>query len=142
MSSPMSVNFSEAGRRHFDDSLALAEMQRSGNASHLAGLAAECALKAVLQGLRLLTVDTKGMPEDPKHKQHIDRIWNEFQAALSGHPAAMYALAGPNPFDNWKIDHRYEADSTIDQATAKKHCSGAHAAMLLLDRARIEGDVR
>jgi hypothetical protein len=54
----------------------------------------------------------------------------------------MYALAGPNPFDDWKIDHRYEADSTIDMATAEKHCSGARATMLLLDSAWIAGEVR
>jgi len=138
----MNVNYSQAGRRHFDDCRTLSGKQRAGNSSHLAGLAAECALKAVLEGLGILTLDTRGVPADPKHKKHIDKIWDEFQAALSGRAAVMYTLRGANPFDDWKIEHRYEADSTIDQATAEKHCLGAHTAMLLLERARIEGDVR
>ena len=142
MSDPMSVNYSEAGRRHLVDCQALARQRRAGNASHLAGFAAECALKAVLQGLGHLTLNDKGVPEDRKHKDHIDKIWHEFQARLSGRSEVTYALTGPNPFDDWKIGQRYETDSTIDLATAEKHCAGAAAAMQLLDRARIEGVVR
>jgi len=137
----MSVNYSQAGRRHFDDCRTLETLRRAGSASHLAGLAAECALKAVLQGLCLLTLDTKGVPEKPEHRKHVDKIWNEFQTALSGHPATLCALDGGNPFDDWRIEHRYEADSTIDLAMAEKHRLGAEKALLLLERARIEGVV-
>ena len=137
----MNVNFSQAGRRHFADCRPLAGLHRAGNASHLAGVAAECALKAILQGLGLLTLDIKGMPEDRKHRHHIDKIWNEFQTALSGRRAAKYALDGGNPFDDWRIDHRYEADSTIVLSIAERHRSGADRALLLLESAQLEGDV-
>jgi hypothetical protein len=138
----MAVNFAQAARRHFDDCHSLAAQMRAGNTSQLAGLAAECALKAVLYGLGHLTLNAKGMPDDEKHRKHIDTIWGEFQAALSGREARMYTLHAINPFDKWSIHDRYEDDSAIDFATAEAHRTGAHMAMLVLDRARLEGDVR
>jgi len=48
------------------------------NADHLFGLAAECALKAVMQALGMLSLRSDGVPADKKHKVHINDLWNEF----------------------------------------------------------------
>lgn len=137
----MAVNFAQAARRHYDDSGTLVDKQRLGNASHLAGLAAECALKAVLEGLGRLVLTDKGLPEKEQHRKHIDIIWDEFQADLAGREA-LYALQGTNPFVDWRISQRYEDDRTIDQAMAERHREGSRTAMLLLERAQLGGDVR
>ena len=138
----MAVNYTQAARRHFDDSRKLAEQHRASNASHLAGLAAECALKGVLQGMNVLTLDGKGIPTSADHRKHINTIWDEYQASLTGRRACAYALNGANPFANWRISGRYEEDSAIDLTTAEKHRAGAHKAMLVLEQARLEGVVR
>jgi hypothetical protein len=138
----MAVNYSQAAQRHFDDCHTLVAEHRAGNASHLAGLAAECALKAVLEGLGFLILDGSGTPSDKKHRCHIDKVWDEFQASMAGPRARTYVLDGTNPFAAWRVAHRYEEDRTVDLPTAERHCSDARTAMLLLERARLEGDVR
>jgi hypothetical protein len=139
----MAVNYSHAAHRHFADCNTLVGGGRAGNASHLAGLAAECALKAVLEGLGVLVLDTSGKPIDKKHICHINKLWDEFQAGMAGSRARTYvSLDGTNPFAAWSIGQRYEEDRTIDLPTAEAHCSGARKVMVLLERARLEGDVR
>ena len=137
----MATHYSQAARRHFDDCQTLAAQQRAGNTSHLAGLAAECALKAMLQGLGILSLDNKGKPSSEQHRRHIDAIWGEYQTSLVG-AEAKYAIDGINPFANWRISGRYEEDSTVDFATAEGHLSGARKAMMVLEEAQIQGDVR
>ena len=46
------LDYADATRRHWDDGLFLLEDRRLANADHLFGLAAECALKAVMLPLR------------------------------------------------------------------------------------------
>lgn len=138
----MATNYAQAARRHYDDSRTLAAQRRSGNTSHLAGLAAECALKAVLQGLGVLKLGPKSIPIDRKHQTHINVLWGEFQTALTGPKANLYMLPGANPFAGWRIEGRYEEDATIDVVTAEAHRVGAYKAMLILERARQERDVR
>lgn len=137
----MAVNFAQAARRHFKDCRTLLEQQRSGNASHLAGMSAECALKAVLQGLGILTLDSTGKPENPHHKRHVNVLWNEFQTSLTGPKAQLYLLDPTNPFVQWKVDQRYEEDTAVDLKAAKSHREGAQKAMALLELAMIAGDV-
>jgi hypothetical protein len=138
----MAVNYAQAARRHFKDCRTLLEQQRSGNASHLAGLSAECALKAVLQGLGILVLNSSEKPSDRHHRLHVDLLWNEFQAFLSGPKAQFYLLDRINPFARWKVDQRYEEDLAVDLQTAADHREGAQKAMALLERAVMEGDVR
>ncbi|MDR3553905.1 MAG: hypothetical protein P4L55_04045 [Syntrophobacteraceae bacterium] len=47
----MSVDFCDAAYRHFNDAKRLFDNDRMANADHLTGIAAECALKAVMVGL-------------------------------------------------------------------------------------------
>lgn len=137
----MAVNYSQAARRHFDDCTTLVGGQRAGNASHLAGMAAECALKAILQGVGALVLSRSGRPSKREHICHINKLWDEFQATVAGPRAQAYILDGCNPFASWCVDHRYEEDRTIDLPTAESHRVAARTAMLLLERAHLEGVV-
>jgi len=50
----MPTDFRDAAERHFEDAGYLEAGNRPANADHLFGLSAECALKAVMQGLAQL----------------------------------------------------------------------------------------
>jgi HEPN domain-containing protein len=58
------VQFAEAARRHLADALLLHGENRFANADHLAGVAAECGLKAILLD-HLGGVVVNGMPTHP-----------------------------------------------------------------------------
>lgn len=73
----MNPDFHSAAHRHWNDAEFLHCDSRLGNAYQLYGLAAECALKAVMQGLGMQLGD-KGRPQEPGHKVHIDKLWQAF----------------------------------------------------------------
>jgi hypothetical protein len=113
----MSVQYSytHAARRLMADAVALWAGGARENAAHLAGLSAECALKSVLVGLRLVPVGTDGqIPRAAKPRTHIDKLFGQFQTMLQGHQGAAYAarlpVPVPQPFHDWMVDHRYVAD--------------------------------
>jgi hypothetical protein len=75
-------DFRAAARRHHDDAGFLLADSRWANADHLAGLAAECALKAIMQftpfgatpnarGILILSHSSKEL------RQHIDKLWRD-----------------------------------------------------------------
>lgn len=76
----MSTDFYNAFYRHATDADLLLDKERWANADHHYGLAAECALKAILlqQG-----ISSKGGDiADPKYKQHIDKLWDKYQSFM------------------------------------------------------------
>jgi len=58
----MPVDFYDACKRHWNDAEHLFDQKRLANADHLFGLAAECALKAVMVALGM-TLLPDGKPE-------------------------------------------------------------------------------
>ena len=139
----MSVNYTEAARRHIEDACLLDEGQRSGNSSHLAGLAAECALKSILHGLGKLTLEN-GKPREKELKQHIDKLWGQFQVSVDGAAACEYlpALGGTNPFADWRIDRRYDENAALSRKQARAHLDAAKMVVKVLAIAQQRGEVQ
>lgn len=137
----MAVDFRDAAKRHWDDAGHLTIDSRHPNADHLFGIAAECALKAVMGALGMRRRPS-GDPDEARHRVHIDRLWDEFRTFASGRSAAHYVTllpAGRNPFHNWDASQRYSNRSQFVRATVVLHQQGAEATMQVLQRARLDG---
>ena len=72
----MPSDFIDAADRHFEDADFLESNGRVANADHLFGLSAECALKAVMQGLGM-ALRPGGVPLERRHRVHINDLWLE-----------------------------------------------------------------
>lgn len=124
----MRVNFSEAAKRHFKDGDILMNAERMMNASQLFGLAAECALKAVLCKRGLLTIGSTGAPQK-EFKVHIDELWGIYNSRMNG-PSDNHFLMQPNsPFTDWHIAHRYHGDRECLASSLHKQHAGASLAL-------------
>lgn len=136
----VTTDYPDAANRHRNDADLLLESKRLPNADQLYGLAAECALKAVLTWLGMeTTVD--GAPKDKRRYGHINRLWGEFLSFANGHEGACYAAMLPqtNPFDNWDVGQRYGQTTSIAEATVHDHERGTTAAFAVLSQARMDG---
>lgn len=118
----MSTNYRDAAIRHLTDGDTLSSAKRYANADQLYGLAAECALKAVMVGLGM-QVTRGGAPRDHAHKVHMPELWMAFQSFAEGRLASRYMepLSHLNPFEDWKVDQRYWASRAIGMARTQNH---------------------
>jgi hypothetical protein len=121
---PIQYSYTDAAKRLVADAVVLWAQGTRETASHLAGLSAECALKSILVGLRVVAVRTDGQLEKPKlapanqpFRVHIDKLWAELLSHLKGRTGAAYVnlLPGevPGPYDGWSVDHRYVASTQL-----------------------------
>lgn len=137
----MSVDFYDAALRHWEDGEWLHRDGRLPNADHLLGLAAECALKAVMQALdRGLFPD--GAPQESRHRVHIDRLWDEFLTFAHDRNGARYATVlgeGRNPFADWQAEQRYYRRSAIACETVEAHRQATRLVMRVLQEAALDG---
>ena len=104
-------DFHRAAVRHCNDATFLAEGSRWPNADHLAGFAAECALKEMLIAF-LGAQKTSGKPFShvggiKQEHGHLPALWGEAVALLQGRqmPATALLLA-MNPFGTWSVHDR------------------------------------
>jgi hypothetical protein len=136
----MAVKFAAAAQRTWADAEVLFGGTSLGTADHLYGLAAECALKAILVGLGVFP--STGPTTKRPWKVHADQLWHEYTAYVSGLAGrGTLVPAGPNPFSGWRAEHRYEEDATFTPIRLNGHRVGARAAMATLEQARIDGVV-
>jgi hypothetical protein len=136
--------YRDAADRHWEDAGFLINDNRTANADHLFGLAAECAMKAVMLGLGM-PLRQDGAPVQSKHRKHVDTLWNEFCTFAQMRNGAKYAAtlsAYGNDFIDWDISQRYEHRATITAAMVKKHEEGARTAMNVLKQAFLDGVVQ
>lgn len=131
-------DYDDAAQRHWDDANLLQVQNRIPNADQLFGLAAECALKAIMLPLGMPM--NKGKPVDRRHG-HIDVLWDEFISFVNSRPAAKYAnnLDTINPFASWSVHHRYEHASQITPQACNDHKIGAEQAYKALISAHVDG---
>jgi hypothetical protein len=132
-------NFRMAAERTYRDAAHLEDGKRLANADHLYGLAAECALKAILVGLGV--IPPSGPPPKDFWRKHIDMVWSQYSACVSGQGHSSYLVASANPFAGWKADHRYEDDALFTSVRLRKHSAGALEAGLVLEQAILDGVV-
>lgn len=138
----MSVDFADAASRHWKDAELLHQHRRWPNADQLYGLAAECGLKAVMQGLGMaLTPD--GRPQQDEHRVHIDNLWSTFSDFASGANEAVYAalLTQPSPFADWSIHQRYWSSNAVTPNRASSHRAGAQKVRQVLNKAQLDGRI-
>lgn len=138
----MPTNFKEAAQRHWLDADLLLNNKRLANADQLFGLAAECALKAVMQGSGMSLKN--GIPQDQRYKVHIGDLWHEFCTFANGKICARYLNyldQKSNPFANWRISQRYCQDSDITVQIVNDHLGGAQQAMTVMNLAYDDGVV-
>jgi hypothetical protein len=134
----MAISYKEAALRQQSDGVRLLGEGRLGTADHLFGVAAECALKAILQGLGVLTI-TNDAPQK-QYKKHVPDILDEYDTIANGRaelcPKNIFRTHG------WRIDHRYEQDATFCASRVEAHRGDAEAVMRMLEKAIANGTVK
>ena len=112
--------------------------RRSGTADHLYGIAAECALKAVLVGLGEIPPNAAPASKSG-YKVHIDQLWIQYGGTISGKGHAALALPPSTPFAQWRAEHRYEDDGLFTETRVEGHRNAALIVFQVLESARIAG---
>jgi hypothetical protein len=138
----MDVDFHDAANRHWEDAGHLLIDQRLANADQLFGIAAECALKAIMHALNIITLDANGKPREGECRIHINNLWKEFETLVQNRGGARYAAMldkTMNPFDDWKVDQRYDHRSTFTEAKVENHRHAAERTMSVLQYAIMDG---
>jgi hypothetical protein len=142
-----SPDFKAAARRHYRDAQFLMGGERWPNADHLGGMAAECALKAILLGYFGVALNQKDIPvygQPPKKLGHVNHLWTELSQVVSGRaigPAFTALLAGPEPFATWDVTDRYSNGNAITEVGARAHVNHAKAILGMLEQAMLTGAV-
>jgi hypothetical protein len=138
-------NYSDAARRLVNDAFALWTQGTHETATHLAGLSAECVLKSILAGLRHAPVTADGQLTKP-WLRHIDKLWNEFQSALTGRSGAVYVgllpATVPAPFHDWRVDYRYVAAAQLPPEDLERWMWTAIVLRELLNEATSRGEAQ
>lgn len=143
MSSTPRTDFGASARRHLVDAEFLYAHSRSTNADHLAGLAAECALKALIAGYLGGHVNQQDLvfhPATGAIRKHIDELWPEMSLIMQNRSANVLAsLLGSQPFEGWKVYERYCDGSHLTAATVTAHIAAARTVVQILERAELDG---
>ena len=138
-----SVPFGVAGRRRFTDGRHLFDHERHVNADHLAGLAAECTLKALLVEYLGIVVRSSGPPllPDGARLGHLPDLWPQIASYVDGRAGAQLTelLADVNPFAEWRIDDRYADGEDIDETACYAHLQAASRVLAIREQAQLNG---
>src|SRR6202000_1388751 len=99
---------------------------RLGTSDHLFGLAAECALKAILQAHGVIP-PPPARPADKraraKFSTHIDELWEEYVAWAAG--TSTLELPATSSFGSWRAHDRYQHDDFFTLPRVEMHRTGA-----------------
>ncbi len=139
----MKTDFGDAVTRHWEDAELLCNNQRWANADHLYGVAAECAIKAVMVMLGMETKPDDGSPIESRHKKHINRIWGEFSTFAAGRNEGRYSgmLPAGTPFADWDVAQRYAARCEFSEERVTPHRAAACSVRRILGRAKLDGSL-
>ncbi|MET8541082.1 hypothetical protein ABZW03_10555 [Kitasatospora sp. NPDC004799] len=137
---PQQHTFWPAGRGHFHASVKLAKESLPGSADHLAGLAAECVVKAYLIDFLGFRFNPKGPPMDPTGARtklgHVNELWPELTQIVSGRVGPdLMSLIYENPFDGWSVHDRYADGNGIQAAELAQHIDAARRLCALYELA-------
>jgi hypothetical protein len=137
-------DYHAAAERHCADAAFLANSSRWPNADHLAGFAAECALKEMLISF-LGAQKTTGKPFSivggaRRDHGHLPALWGEAVALLAGRqtPATTLLLA-TSPFGTWSVHDRYEDGAGVAQGAAAARVQMARQLVAHLAAAKLQG---
>ncbi|MFE2487230.1 hypothetical protein ACFXGR_28760 [Streptomyces mirabilis] len=146
-------SFLDVGLCHYDAATQLAKSpQLFGSADHLAGIAAECVIKAMLLDFFGSMQDAplgipyspviRNSPAAPSKTQiekarkasehgHLPHVWDQLFLLANGHQGAtvLAQLPQQNPFresaDEWDVAHRYRDSGQISEQRVKRHLAAA-----------------
>lgn len=126
------VAYRAAAIRHLQDAEMLLRATRTDNASHLAGLAAECGLKALVGDALVAPPGNTGPPTLDGYKVgHLPGAWDQLVLRLklrSRPPAPIAGLVkGGNPFSGWDIEDRYAGTNVVSRQAAAAQVRAARA---------------
>ncbi|MGW8488402.1 hypothetical protein [Streptomyces sp. NPDC055886] len=128
--------FLKAGHDHYKAALQLSQDAKlAGPADHLAGLAAECVVKAMLMDFFNAKQDipygkpySQETPQDkPTWHGHMPKVWDHLQLIASGTRGNLIRQQLPtqNPFstpsDEWDVYHRYRDGDDFDPQRLPRH---------------------
>lgn len=135
----MSTDFYDAFSRHDADADLLLKNRRWANADHHYGLAAECALKALLlqQGIPSNNGDISSSRQYRPYRTHINTLWNTYQSFMQTRNA--YAIPAANPFQNWDITQRYAPEKDISEQAARAHAAAFGTLKQVIKQAILDG---
>lgn len=144
VSTTLRTDFDCSAKRHVADAELLHSHSRPANADHLAGLAAECALKGLIAGFLGGHVDQDGLvvhPDTGKQiKKHVNTLWPEMSTILRTRSVnALMPLLTSAPFADWKVDERYCDGSHLTPAAVSNHISAARTVVGILEQAHLDG---
>ncbi|MGJ5136686.1 hypothetical protein ACQR1V_01770 [Bradyrhizobium oligotrophicum] len=100
------IDMSRAARRNLDAAIKLEEAQRDVAAGYLFGIAAECAIKAMIDELGLPIPRERS--EDPRYA-HFPELLTVLRDQVSGRRSAalLRYIQDQNFFQGWSIKIRY-----------------------------------
>ena len=133
----MSIDFYDAFIRHDADAKLLLKKGRWANADHHYGLAAECALKALLlkQGIPSSNGDIDRQYQH--YKKHINDLWDNYQLFMQ--TRIDYALPDNNTFQDWDISQRYAPVKEITEEATRKHAEAVATVKQVIRKALFDG---
>lgn len=121
-------DYIDAAQRHYQDGKLLHEQSppRLANASHLYGLAAECALKAIMR--KVLPNTTFG-----GRTGHIPELFTEFKSHKSAKDAKLLTRVSSCALGltNWSVQQRYQAEMAFELEVVATQAESAHKLLVL-----------
>lgn len=138
------TDFGSAAERHLADASLLHAHARPANADHLAGLAAECALKALIVGFLGGHVDQRDYVVHPHTgdpiRNHIDTLWLQMPMIMQNRSAnALVPLLATTPFADWHVKERYSDGSHLTPSGVAAHLAAARTTVEVLTQAKLDG---
>lgn len=134
----MEADFKNAFDRHREDADLLWNNERWANADHHYGVAAECALKALLITQGIQSQDGDIGNQQKKFRVHIDELWTRYHAFMQTKNA--YPLPETNPFKDWYIGQRYSNDKDITRAVTEPHRNAVNDTIYnIVKKAKLDG---
>ena len=135
------ADFADAHARHWEDAELLFRSARWANADHLYGFSAECGLKAVMEDLGMPVDRATGIPQEAKHRKHVQELWPEFQTFAQGRLVQKYSrfLAPGSPFADWSHHDRYAHQTHFDRSVVIPHREAARKISSMVITWKLDG---
>jgi hypothetical protein len=97
-----------SARRHLEAANVLSEHRKNDVAGYLFGVAAECAIKAMMQDARIPVLPKEKRRDDPyfAHFPELRTMLRDMQLGRSATPLMKY-IADDSFMNNWSTDMRY-----------------------------------
>ncbi|MFE9026577.1 hypothetical protein ACFYOA_09985 [Streptomyces iakyrus] len=163
---PPPPDFWAAGQNHYHAARLSADRQLSVAADHLAGLAAECAIKAILLAYLGSQLSTKSKPFNPALKRppqqpapgakekpqppkeyehgHLPELWSQLAEVVKLSTGRQIGpvfqqMLQQNPFRSWHVAGRYCNGTSISAADLQGHLKAAYDLIAAFEYARQTG---